>query len=81
MDVIGHQAVTQNLQSTLSGFLPQQIQILLTVPIGQKHVLPIVAALSHVMEHSGDYDTCDPGHESILAVTPTTVKKIVTVPN
>jgi hypothetical protein len=49
MDVIGHQAIGQNLNLIFAGVLTQPIQIGVTIFIGKEHRVATVAALRDVM--------------------------------
>jgi hypothetical protein len=56
MDMIGHQAVGEYLQSVFLGILPQQVKIPLTVSISKEHIFSSVPTLSYMM--------CDTSHNS-----------------
>jgi hypothetical protein len=49
MDMVGHQAVSQDLQAVLLGLLLQQLQIHLPVLVREEHVLAVIPALCDMM--------------------------------
>ena len=67
MDVIGHQAVAVNVQAVFPRLLKQDAKVEMTIIGGEEDVLSIVAALSYVMRQTGNDDTGNPRHGSILA--------------
>jgi hypothetical protein len=66
MDVVRHQAVTQNIQPVLPRALSEEAEVELTITIGQKHVLPVVATLCNVVQDSRNNDSCYSRHAFML---------------
>jgi len=60
--VVGHQAVAPYVNGIFSAPVRHQIDVRTVVPIGEKCLLPAVAALDYVMRIVGDNDPCDSGH-------------------
>jgi hypothetical protein len=55
VDVVGHQAIGQNLNLIFAGVLTQPIQIGVTIFIGKEHRVATVTALRDVMWDLGEY--------------------------
>jgi len=62
VDVVGHQAVAPNVNGMFSAPVRHQIDVRTVVPVGEKCLLPAVAALGYVMRIVGYNDSCDSGH-------------------
>ena len=62
MDVIGHQAVAEDVHLRALRVSHQQFEIEAIVSGCEEYLLTIVTALSHVMSHIGDHDTRASGH-------------------
>jgi hypothetical protein len=53
MNVVGHQAPSQNARLMANGVFSQHLKVPDPILIGEENVLAIVAALRDVMWHSG----------------------------
>jgi hypothetical protein len=62
VDVVGHQAVAPYVNGMFSAPVRHQIDVRTVVPVGEKCLLPAVAALGYVMRIVGYNDSCDSGH-------------------
>src|SRR5579883_3247973 len=62
MDVVGHEAITEDAHAGADGVVSQQVKIELAVVIGGEHGLPIVAALRDVVRHIRHHDSWTAGH-------------------
>ena len=62
MNVIGQQTVAPNLNPAVGAPLCHQVQIGLVVRIGEKSLLPAMAALTDVVRQARDNDACQSGH-------------------
>jgi len=62
VDVVGHQAVAPYVNAMFSAPVRHQIDVRTVVPVGEKCLLPAVAALGYVMRIVGYNDSCDSGH-------------------
>ena len=49
MNVIGHQAPSENAYITAAGMLAKDLKIADTILVGEEYVLPVIAALGDVM--------------------------------
>ena len=76
MNVIGHEAIAQNLNRVMFGILLQQAEIYLPVNVGEKYVATLVAALSNVMGTMGDDDSTKSRHGWLVWASPRTSLKI-----
>jgi hypothetical protein len=64
MHVIGHQAVAQHPKPALGGLMLQHLQVGNAVRVGQKDILPVVAALRDMMSQTRNDDARDSGHDT-----------------
>jgi hypothetical protein len=62
MDVIRHQAPSQNADVVPEGVLAKQLKIAYAVPIGEENVLPVVPSLGDVMRRSWKNESRSTGH-------------------
>jgi hypothetical protein len=62
VDVIGHQAVTEDVHTRQPRIADQEVEIETVVAGREEDRLAVVTALGDVMRHVGDHDTRTPGH-------------------
>ena len=63
VDVVGHQAIGENLDLMAAAVFFQPFEINLAVFFREKHIVPAVAALGDVVGKSGEYGACESWHE------------------
>jgi hypothetical protein len=69
VDMVGHQAVTQDLKAILESMLSQQGEVKLAILIREEDILTVVTALGDVMGEAGNGVPRAPGHGSTLPET------------
>ena len=70
MDVVGHEAISQDLQAVLDGVFDQQLQVSLTIGIFAKNIFSPIAPLSDVVRNSWKDYACDSRHVAMLMASP-----------
>lgn len=66
VNVIGHQAVAQNIERKSCTVVPEQIEVHAAVVFHEEHALTIVAPLGDVVRQAGEHDSRDTRHASSL---------------
>ena len=62
MDVVGHQTIAQDTDSSLTAVFSQQLQVDFAIGLTKKDRLSIRPALRHMVRYSRYYDSCDSWH-------------------
>ena len=80
VDVVGHKAVANDVQSMSTAFFFQESQVGGSVQVGEEYILLVIAPLSNVMRFPGYYDSCCACHGLTLLDMPAGVNNQMTVP-
>jgi hypothetical protein len=72
MDVVRHEAISQDLQPVLGGILQQELNISLSIAIFEKDIFSSIAPLSDVMRNSRNNYPRNSRHGIILMTAPST---------
>jgi hypothetical protein len=62
MNMIRHQAVSQDIDRILVAVLRQEVEVRVTILVNEEHVVPAVASLSNMMWYPSEYLACDSWH-------------------
>jgi len=68
MNMICHQALSQDIGSILVAVLRKEIQVSVTILVKEDYLLPAVASLSNMMWYPSEYLACDSWHHGTLTV-------------
>ena len=66
VDVVGHEAIGQYIETMLDRVLQEQLQISPAVVVAEEDVIAAIAALGEVMGKTRDDNSGDPWHAAIL---------------
>ena len=75
MNVVGHEAISHDLETVLLAVLAQAFEVEFPVAVGKENILAVVAALRDVMRRFRHYDSGHACHDRILPSPDPIIKK------